>query len=379
VGSAVGALLGVLALASLALLGAGAAQSTPGAPCAPAAARPAVVPAPTDPPVPPLADFYLTPYPSPVIPSGNPLPTAAGPSRVEVRGEPYHYTYTVNGAPAVLRGMGYNVAYRFWGWDCEARARRYDRDFAAIRGAGFNTLIGWDEGEFDDLTLAKAQEHGLGVVFPYDFPRDGDWDDPAYRLIHTERVEALVRRYAGHPALRMWGLGNEVILGIGDPASPRARAFGQFYAALAERVHQLDPTHPIIYRDGEDQYYGPIRDALRARDLEQPWMIYGMTAFTFRLQAILDDWPTADFRVPLVVSEFGLVDYPLPLRAEGLARMWDIVRQHDDYVLGGAVYAWTTEGIETTDIQFGLVDGQAQPIDGSLAALSRRLAAAGGR
>jgi beta-galactosidase/beta-glucuronidase len=270
--------------------------------------------------------------------------------------------------------MGYNVAYRLWGWDCAARARRYDRDFAAIRAAGYDTLIGWDEGEFDDLTLAKADQYGLGVVLPYDFPRDADWSDPAVRQVHQQRVETLVRRYAQHPAMRMWGLGNEVVFAIGDPGSPRAQAFGEFFAALAERVHQLDPTHPVIYRDGEDVYYGPVRDGLRARGLEQPWMVYGMTAFTFRLQNILDDWPSADFRVPVVVSEFGLVDYPLPQRAAGLARMWDIIAKHGDGVLGGAVYAWTTQGIETTDTQFGLVDGANRPIDGALDALRGAMA-----
>src|SRR5829696_4000458 len=74
-GSAAGALLGVLALASLALLGASAAQTTPGALCGPVAARLAALPAPADPPVPPLTDFYLTPYPSPVLPSAVPLST----------------------------------------------------------------------------------------------------------------------------------------------------------------------------------------------------------------------------------------------------------------------------------------------------------------
>ena len=370
------ALAGGLALICIMLLGgsAGPGRSTAFCPAAGSAPRTAG-PAPTDPPIPPLADYYLTPHPLPDLPSPSPAPVAGPPSVVEVRGEPYHYAYYVNGAPELLQGMGYNVAYRFWGWDCDARARRYDRDFAAIKAAGFNTLIGWDEGEFDDLTMAKAQQHGLGVVLPYDFPRDADWENPAVRQLHWQRVEALVRRYAGHPALRMWGLGNEVILQIGDPNNARSLAFSEFYAELAERVHQMDPTHPIIYRDGEDQYYQPIRDALRARGLEQPWMVYGMTAFTFRLQSILDDWPTADFRVPLVVSEFGLVDYPLAQRADGLVRMWNIVRRHDAYVLGGAIYAWTTEGIETTDVQFGLVDGRNQPIDRSLDALRAQLTA----
>src|SRR5579885_3080602 len=218
------ALAGGLALFCVLLLSGSAGPSSAGGFCPAATGA-----APTDPPVPPLADFYLTPHPLPDLPSPSPVPTTAGPSIVEVRGEPYNYTYYVNGARELLRGMGYNVAYRFWGWDCDARARRYDRDFAAIKAAGFNTLIGWDEGEFDDLTMAKAQQYGLGVVLPYDFPRDADWENPAVRQLHLQRVEALVRRYAGHPALRMWGLGNEVILQIGDPNNPRALAFSEFF------------------------------------------------------------------------------------------------------------------------------------------------------
>jgi hypothetical protein len=364
------ALGGVMLGASALLVGEGPAQVPGNTPCpADAASASPSGTATTDPPVPPLADYYFTPVPSPVLPSAEPVHRMPGPSVVEVRGEPGHYAYYVNGAPQTIHGMGYNVAYRLWGWDCAARARRYDRDFAAIRAAGYDTLIGWDEGEFDDLTFEKAEQYGLGIVLPYDFPRDVDWSDPAVRQVHQQRVETLVQRYAAHPALRMWGLGNEVVFAMGDPNSPRAQAFADFFADLAARVHQLDPNHPIIYRDGEDVYYGPVRDALRARGLEQPWMVYGMTTFTFRLQQILDDWPAADFHVPLLVSEFNLDNYPLPQRATGLVRMWDIIRQHDSIVLGGAVYAWTTQGIETTDTEFGLVDGANRPIDGSLDAL----------
>ena len=365
----------VAAAGAVGLVAGAKAEQSP-SPCAAAlAAGIALAVTPTEPAIPPLADYYLTPRPLPMLPPAASPPGVGRPARVEVRGDPYHYSYYVDGTAQVLRGVGYNVAYRLWGWDCDARARRYDRDFAAIRAAGFDTLIGWDEGEFDDLTLAKAQQHGLGIVLPYDLPGSGDWQDPTYRQIHRQRVEALVRRYAGHPALRMWGLGNEVIYAIGDKTSLRARAFGQFLADLAERVHQLDPDHPVLYRDSEDVNYEPIRDGLRARGLEQPWLVYGVNSFTFRLQDILDHWPDADFRVPLVVSEFGLMDYPLSERATGLERMWEIIRQHDTYVLGGAVYAWTTRGIELTDAQYGLVDGQGQPIDGAVAALRARLRA----
>lgn len=331
--------------------------------------------APTDPAIPPLADFYRTPLPLPVLPSADPMPTSGAPSLVEVRGQPGQYSYYVNGQPVVFHGVGYNVAYRLWGWSCEARARRYDRDFSAIKAAGFDTLLGWDEGEFDDLTLDKAQKYGLGVVFPYNFAPEGDWESLAYRQGQSERVITLVRRYAHHPALRMWGLGDEVVLAIGDPSSPRARAFADFFADLAQVVHQLDPSHPILYRDGEDSYYAPIRDALRARGIEQPWLVYGTNVFTLRgMHSVLDGWLRDDFRVPLLVSEFGLDQYPPADRPEGLVAMWDIIRQHDAYVLGGAIYAWTTAGIELTDTQYGLVDSDGQPIDGALRALSARLA-----
>jgi hypothetical protein len=371
-------LISVLVCASAVIVGDGLSQQVVGLPCPETSgSQTAPVGALSDPPVPPLVDYYNTPVPSPVLPAAEPLHRPPGPSVVEVRGEPYKYAYYVNGARETVRGMGYNVAYHLWGWDCAARARRYDRDFTAIRAAGYDTLIGWDEGEFDDLTMEKAAQHGLGVVLPYDFPRGVDWGDPAVREVQQQRVETLVRRYSLHPALRMWGLGNEVVFAIGDPNSPRARAFADFFAALAERVHQLDPNHPVLYRDGEDVYYGPIRDALRARGLEQPWMIYGMTTFTFRLQDILDGWPSDDFRVPVLVSEFGLDNYPWPQRADGLVRMWQIIRQHDAYVLGGAVYAWTTQGIEVTDAtQFGLVDATNRPVDGSLDALRAALASA---
>jgi beta-galactosidase/beta-glucuronidase len=344
---------------------------TPGQPVAAASA--------TSPAVPTPAPLSAPATPTAVLAGAEPVRTAGAPSVVEVRGAPYHYAYYVNGTRAQVRGIGYNVAYRAWGWDCAARTARYDRDFAAMRAAGFNTLVGWDEGEFDDLTLDKADQYGLGVVFPYDLPPSSDWSDPAIGQIHLERIERLVRRYANHPALRLWGPGNEVTWNMPDVAGPKARAFAAYYASVVERIHQLDPSHPIVYRDSEDLRFQPVRDALRERGLEQPWMVYGTNAFSFRLGEILDNWPAADFRVPLLVSEFGLVNYPPAERAEGLARMWDIVRRHEAYVLGGSVYAWTTEGIERldglfTDRVFGLVDGDARPVDGALDALRAALA-----
>ncbi len=43
--------------------------------------------------------------------------------------------------------------------------------------------------------------------------------------------------------------------------------------------------------------------------------------------------------------------------------MWRSIPAHSAYVLGGAAYAWTTEGPEPTDKKWGLMDGESYPVD----------------
>jgi Glycosyl hydrolases family 2, TIM barrel domain len=299
----------------------------------------------------------------------------SGPTVVAIQGTPFDYQYTVNGVRQVVRGIGYNVPYA--DRDRDWRARRYDRDFAMMAAAGFNTLIGWDEREFDDLTLDKAQQYGLGVAWPYDFPADGDWTDPAYRAAQRERVLGFVARYMNHPALRMWGLGNEVFHDMPEEDRPeRARAFADFYADVVVAVHALDPNHPVLYRDSEDVWFEPVRQALVDRGLEQPWLVYGANIFTFRLRELVEGWPERGLRVPLLISEYGPTGYAPADRPGAMLGMWDLIRQHREYVLGGSIYAWTTDGIEAIDRVYGLVDDDGQPVDGALAAIADRYATA---
>jgi beta-galactosidase/beta-glucuronidase len=289
---------------------------------------------------------------------------------VTIDGAPFEYTYRVNGAHQVIRGIGYNVAYA--ANDLDWRAARYDRDFAMMAAAGFNTLVGWDEREFDDLTMDKAQAYGLGVIWPYNLPPDGDYADPSYCAAQRDRVLWFVARYATHPALRMWGIGNEVLHDMPDAGGEARAAFGECYAEIVAAVHQADPNHPIIYRDSEDVWFDPVRVALQAHDLEQPWMVYGANIFTFRLRELIDAWPDRGLRVPLMISEYGPTGYGPADRPGSMLAMWELIRQGRRYVLGGSIYGWQTDGIEAIDRVYGLVDDDAQPVDGTLAAIAER-------
>ena len=142
-------------------------------------------------------------------------------------------------------------------------------DYAAMRDAGFNTIKIWaqwrwnqpgeDEFYWDDLDglMDLADDAGLSVVIntildcapawlhrkypdcvmvnPYGQPvgpvtlghrQIGGSPGPCFHhpdaMAHLERfVEAVVKRYAGHPALSIWDLWNEPELTVGLMREPR--------------------------------------------------------------------------------------------------------------------------------------------------------------
>jgi hypothetical protein len=334
-------------------------------------------------PIPPLAaveqpavQTAATPTESPAMATASPTVPPAEPSIVAVTGGHYQYQYTVNGVPEVIRGIGYNVRYQSLSPD--ERVRRLDGDFAALKKAGVNTIFGWEPAEFDEVLLDAAQRHGLGVAPPFDLDPEAAYGDPAVRAQITHDVLAWVARYRQHPAIRMWAIGNEVLHKLvypswmpirSDPAwEQRARNFAAFYVELADAVHAADPNHPIIHRDAEDAYFTWLRDAFGTRT-PRTWLVYGVNANTPRLSEILAAWPSQGWDVPLLVSEFAPGGMSPADRPQGFRSMWKKVRGAGGWVLGGVVYAWTTDGPEEVDRVFGLVDASGTPVDGALDAI----------
>jgi hypothetical protein len=300
-----------------------------------------------------------------------------GPSRVELVGHGYDYRLFVDGQPQLVRGMGYNVQYR--DLPTEERVQRYDRDFAQMRALGVNVIFGWFEDQFDQVLLDAAARHGLGVGLPFELNQDLDYDDPAVGARLRAAVLEQVARYRSQPAVWFWTPGNEVIHRLifpswlrqqSDPVrAARADSFARFYVGLIDQIHALDPDHPVVYRDAEDAYLGRIRDELQRGGLARPWFAYGANVYTRRLAEILQNWPQQRLDAPLLVSEFAPGGTGPADRPEGFRRMWQTIRAYPRWVIGGAVYTWSSDGPEELDRVFGLVAGDGQPRDGALAAI----------
>ncbi len=284
------------------------------------------------------------------------------------------FRYLVDGQPVRIRCVGYNPVLARE--PDTLRAARYDRDFGMMQRAGVNTIAGWIQEEYDSVLLDSAARHGLGAILPFQAdprrqePYRLDFTNPAVKQAILGRLTAWVKRYRTHPALRIWGLENEVIFGMPGPDTPNARAFASFLVEAADTIHRLDPHHPVIYREAEDVFIKPVADALQRDGKPRPWFIYGMNFYTFRMRDALAHGPSASLRQPLFISEFGLDRPGNTPKPEAYVAQWATVRAFSPRVLGGCAYVWTTAGPEVVDRFYGMTDLLGKPVDGTWAALA---------
>jgi hypothetical protein len=251
---------------------------------------------------------------------------------------------------------------------------------AGHRSGSVNTRFGWDPAEFDSVLLDAALTAGLGVAIPYDIDFEADARDPNVRAQAREELQSQIQQFASHPATRMWAIGNEVLQRIVQPdwcgadvpaeMGERAQSHAGLILKLADLAHQLDPSHPVIYRESEDSYTSWFGRALRGAPANRPWLIYGINAYTSRLGEILDAWPQKEIPCAVLVSEFGQAQAVRGQRGQTIRETWETIRARGEYVLGGAAYVWYSDGPEPGDINHGLVDIAGEPVDDALAALA---------
>ena len=103
-----------------------------------------------------------------------------------------------------------------------------------------------------------------------------------------------------------------------------------------------------------------------ANPADRPWLIYGVNTYTTRLAEILGRWPGHHVPTALFVSEFAPLNAARGERASAFRDIWAVIRSFPAFVVGGAAYVWSTDGPETVDRQFGLVDELGVPVDDAL-------------
>ncbi|MDP8269424.1 MAG: glycoside hydrolase family 2 TIM barrel-domain containing protein [Candidatus Tenebribacter davisii] len=114
-----------------------------------------------------------------------------------------------------------------------------------LAAAGANTFRTWGVGPDLGQQLDHAQELGLTVVVGHwlGHPRHGfDYNDTEALEEQFARVRSDVLKYKDHPAVLLWGIGNEME-GFAEGDDPAVWTHVQ---ALAAMIKELDPNHPTM-------------------------------------------------------------------------------------------------------------------------------------
>jgi hypothetical protein len=151
---------------------------------------------------------------------------ASGPSVVRIVREQGAVRLTVNGAPYFIKGAG------------------GDGPTALLKACGGNSVRTWG---VDNLgaVLDDAQRHGLMVtagIWLGHKEHGFDYNSADQVANQYEQAREAVLKYKDHPALLMWGIGNEMEIAAGADNAAVWSAVNN----IAAMVHKLDPNHPTM-------------------------------------------------------------------------------------------------------------------------------------
>lgn len=155
------------------------------------------------------------------------LPVLAAPVQVELLRTADGWQLKRDGQPFFVKGAGGSGS------------------LAQLKAAGGNSIRTWS---VDNLqaTLDEAQKLGLTVCVGIWLHHENDTEKFSYRnpdmvAQQLEQVRQAVIRFKDHPAVLLWGIGNEMEGEAGDKVE-----IWSAVEAAAKLTKQLDPNHPTM-------------------------------------------------------------------------------------------------------------------------------------
>ena len=154
-------------------------------------------------------------------------PILAAPVKVELVRTADGWQLKRDGQPYFIKGVGGTASV------------------ALLKEAGGNSIRTWSADNLQSI-LDEAQKLGMTVCVGIWLHHENDtekfsYDNPEMVRQQLNRVREIVIRFKDHPAVLLWGLGNEMEGEAGDKA-----AIWNAVEEAARLTKQLDPNHPTM-------------------------------------------------------------------------------------------------------------------------------------
>lgn len=223
---------------------------------------------------------------------------------------------------------------------------------------GANSIRTWSTTNLKDH-LDSAYRHGLTVCVGLwaQHERHGfDYDDEAAVAKQLKQFTALVKKYKGHPAILMWGIGNEVDLFYTNT--------NVWYAIqdIAKMVHEVDPYHPTMTVTAGIKEADVKLISERCPDID----ILGINTYG-GITALPQQVRDYGWKGPYVVAEWGphghweveKTKWGAPIeqtsgqKADAYEQAYQVITGDKEKCIGSYVFVWGNKQ-ETTPTWYGL-------------------------
>ncbi|MDG2123958.1 MAG: glycoside hydrolase family 2 TIM barrel-domain containing protein [Verrucomicrobiales bacterium] len=110
-----------------------------------------------------------------------------------------------------------------------------------LAALGGNSTRVWGFDQLEDGRLDDAHRNGITVAVGIWLRHDLDYNDPGQVASQIKLALDGVRKYKDHPAVLVWGIGNEMEGTLGD--NP---AVWHHVESIAKKIKAIDPHHPTM-------------------------------------------------------------------------------------------------------------------------------------
>ncbi|MBV71797.1 MAG: hypothetical protein CMH52_10705 [Myxococcales bacterium] len=241
-------------------------------------------------------------------------------------------------------------------------------DLPALKAAGGNSIRTWGIDQNTQALLDEAHQLGLTVslgLWLGHAEHGFDYRDSAAVAAQKEAVRQWVLQFKDHPALLVWGVGNEVEL---NNDIPEVWAAIEDIAAMIKEIDPDTPTMAVTAELGQD-------NANKIRTLTPSIDIWGLNVYE-GIESISRRLTAANWDGPYLITEYGprgawaspLTQWGRPIEPSGLekrvayANAYRAIKQDARRALGGYAFIWTPPA-RPTDTWFSLY-GLAPPVPG---------------
>lgn len=169
--------------------------------------------------------------------------------------------------------------------------------FALLKQLGATTVRTY--GDETGFVLDEAQKNGLKVIagFWMEHPRRGfSYRDLAQVGPQLQRLTEFVNRHKNHPALLMWGIGNEVEAELKDDSDVWPGL--EEAARLVRRLDNNHPTMAVLAEAGNDKI-------VRLRKHAPSIQVLGVNSYGDSLPSLPGRVRAQGWRGPLIITEMG--------------------------------------------------------------------------